>query len=314
LDDPLIVVRGIHFAATAMTVGVLIFLVLVAERAFDAAGVPDAAVVFRTWSRRVGWAGLAIMVISGLSWVALQASAMSGLPFSEAIAPDVLWILVSMTHFGIVSDIRLALAALLAASLLRDGSGRWAGWLTPTLAAGLIVTIASTGHAAATLGAPGTLHLTADALHVLASAVWIGGLLSLAMLLTTARHHDDARWAIIARVATLRFSNLGIVSVGALLATGIVNGWILVGSLAALVGTDYGRLLILKLALFAAMLSVAAVNRLRLTPQLLRTPSPNQTLRRLSLNCIIEIVIGLAIFAVVAALGTLHPAIHTMSP
>src|SRR5436190_15817184 len=104
---------------------------------------------------------------------------MSGLPFSEAIPPDVLWILVSMTHFGIVSDIRLALAALLAASLLRDGSGRWAGWLTPTLAAGLIVTIASTGHAAATLGATGTLHLTADALHVLASAVWIGGLLSL---------------------------------------------------------------------------------------------------------------------------------------
>jgi hypothetical protein len=50
LDDPLIVVRGIHFAATAMTGGVFVFLVLVAERAFGAAGALDAAIVFRASS------------------------------------------------------------------------------------------------------------------------------------------------------------------------------------------------------------------------------------------------------------------------
>jgi copper resistance protein D len=158
------------------------------------------------------------------------------------------------------------------------------------------------------------LHLTADALHVVSAAVWIGGLLSLATLLRTARRHDDARWAMIARVATLRFSNLGIVSVGTLLATGIVNTWILVGSLPALVGTDYGGLLLIKLALFGAMLSVASINRLRWTPRLAQTPLRNQALRRLSRNSIVEIVMGLAVFAVVGVLGTLHPAVHTAPP
>ena len=46
-----------------------------------------------------------------------------------------------------------------------------------------------------------------------------------------------------AQTATLRFSTLGILSVGTLLATGIVNSWYLVGSIPALTGTPYGRLL-----------------------------------------------------------------------
>src|SRR5262249_32401233 len=71
-----------------------------------------------------------------------------------------------------------------------------------------------------------------------------------------------------ARDATLRFSTLGLISVGLLIATGIVNGWILAGSVPALIGTDYGRLLLAKVALFLAMVAVAAVNRLRLTPRL----------------------------------------------
>ena len=67
------------------------------------------------------------------------------------------------------------------------------------------------------------------------------------------------------------------ISVGALIATGIVNGWILAGSAPALVGTDYGRLLLAKVALFLAMVAVAAINRLRLTPRL--------TLAASSLSC-----------------------------
>ena len=61
---------------------------------------------------------------------------------------------------------------------------------------------------------------------------------------------------------------LAIASVAALLGTGIVNAWILVGSLHALLVTEYGRLLMLKLAVFAIMLAFAAVNRFWLTPRL----------------------------------------------
>ena len=42
----------------------------------------------------------------------------------------------------------------------------------------------------------------------------------------------------------------------------------LVGSLQALIGTDYGRLLVLKIALFAGMLAIAAANRFVVTPRL----------------------------------------------
>ena len=51
---------------------------------------------------------------------------------------------------------------------------------------------------------------------------------------------------------------LGIVSVATVLGSGIVNAWILVGSFDALIATPYGRLLMLKIALFAAMLVFAA--------------------------------------------------------
>jgi putative copper resistance protein D len=313
LIDWLIVVRAVHFASTAMTAGALIFLALVAERAFGAADATAAGRTFRTWTRRLAWAGLTITVISGAAWVALQAVAMSGLPFGEAIAPDVLWIVVSKTHFGIVSGVRLALAVFLAASLSLAGSARRTLWIASALAAILLATIAWTGHAAATLGSIGTLHLAADALHVLASGAWIGGLPPLGLLLVLACRHDDPSWATATRDATLRFSTLGFVSVGTLLATGVVNSWFLVGSFQALVATEYGRLLLIKIGLFAAMLSVAACNRLLLAPRL-SLPSQDdlrkKALRCLSLNCFIEMMIGLAIFAIIGALGTMHPAIH----
>jgi putative copper resistance protein D len=57
------------------------------------------------------------------------------------------------------------------------------------------------------------------------------------------------------------FSRVGVASV-ALICSGIVNAWIRVGSFRALLVTDYGQLLLLKLAVFAAMVAFATINRL----------------------------------------------------
>jgi putative copper resistance protein D len=136
---------------------------------------------------------------------------------------------------------------------------------------------------------------------------------ALLLLLREPARHKNQNGPSIALHAAQRFSALGIISVGVLLATGLINSWILVGSLRGLVGTDYGQLVLLKVALFAAMLSVAAVNRMRLTPRLGDPPGslPQvEALRKLKRNIVIEIVIGLGVFAVVGVLGTLHPAIH----
>jgi len=65
-----------------------------------------------------------------------------------------------------------------------------------------------------------------------------------------------------------RFSALGVVMVATIFISGIVNTWNLVGSIEGLIDTAYEPLLVVKIALFLAMVSVAAVNRFRLSPRL----------------------------------------------
>jgi copper resistance protein D len=102
--------------------------------------------------------------------------------------------------------------------------------------------------------------LGADALHLLAAGAWIGGLLALAHIL--AADQEDVGQVL------MRFSGMGYVAVAVLMASGLVNGWYLVGSLAALMGTSYGQLLLVKLCLFAGMLGLALTNRFWLVPSL----------------------------------------------
>ena len=104
----------------------------------------------------------------------------------------------------------------------------------------------------------------------------------------------------------MRFSILGQVSVGTLLATGVFNACILVGSLRALVTTDYGLVLLCKIGLFAAMVCVATVNRFYLTPRL---PDP-AAMGELERNALIEAALGLVILTIVGLLGILPPGSH----
>jgi putative copper resistance protein D len=262
----------------------------------------------------VVWIALTIAVASGAIWLLLQAAAMSGLPVGEAMKPDVLSTVLSQTQFGIVTEIRLGLAVVVAACLAYDRPALADGF-APAAAVGLSAALAWSGHGGSTPGQLGNLHLAADVLHLIAAASWIGGLVPLVLLLVLAWHNPTVEWAAIARDSAERFSILGIVSVATLLATGIVNTWILVGSFNALFVTQYGQLLMLKIMVFAVMLAFAAVNRLALTPRLAGSPESGariEALRRLTRNSVVEIALGLAIFAMVGMLGTLHPAIHLM--
>ena len=236
---------------------------------------------------------------------------------TQVFSDGVLWTVLLHTTFGHDWLMRLALAAVLAAVLCwmspkRAGRSGWT--VAALLAAAFAAALVHSGHAAATSGWLGTFHRAADGLHLIAASAWLGGLLPLALLFAATRRGDIP--LAVARDATLRFSTLGAISVGALLATGIVNGWLLVGGIPALVGTDYGRLLLIKLALFVAMVVIAAFNRLRLTPRLVRAagaaiaPVKGDGLRALARNSMIEATLGLAIVVIVGALGTTPPGSH----
>ena len=92
--------------------------------------------------------------------------------------------------------------------------------------------------------------------------------------------------------------------------TGLVNCVFLVGTFRALVVTPYGKLLMLKIAVFGAMVGLALLNRFRLAPRLRDAAEPGPPLRALCGSVAAEQALGVVILAVVAALGTWEPAIH----
>ena len=307
VDAPLVVVRAVHFAASATTAGALVFRAVVADPALHA--VEEVRPVIDAGTRRLAWSGLAIAFVTGMLWLLLQASAMSGQTFGEALTSGAIVTVLDETQFGLVSEIRLALAILLALCLAFDRR-QSARWLALVTAVGLVAAIAWTGHAASTPSRLGILHLTSDALHLCGAAAWTGGLMSLALALNVLGRHRDDAGPLFQLDLVRRFSLLGMASVAALVISGIVNAWILVGSFRALVLTNYGWILMLKIAAFLAMVALAGVNRLWLTPRL--AGPDGKALRSLARNTVAEIVLALFIFAVVGLLGMLHPAAHLM--
>jgi uncharacterized membrane protein len=103
---------------------------------------------------------------------------------------------------------------------------------------------------------------------------------------------------------------MGYAAVALLAATGAVNTQLLVGSIQALVGTPYGRLLGLKILLFLAMVTVALFNRFRLLPRLRREAQASAAAAALARSVLCERSLGFAILVVVSVLGTWPPAIH----
>ncbi|WP_426437273.1 copper homeostasis membrane protein CopD [Bradyrhizobium genosp. P] len=307
IDGPMVVTRTAHFAASATTAGALIFSGFVAEPALRAA--PQAGALVRKQARAVAWIGLAVAVISGLAWVILLTMSLSDGGVGDALASEALLDVLNLTQFGLVSKVRLALAIVLTICLAFERSASWR-WLALAAAVSLVSSIAWIGHAGSTPNALGYLHLASDVLHLIAASAWIGGLLPLVLLLGAIRSRPG--WSSLELDAIRRFSTLGTASVGTLIVSGFFNAWILVGSLRGLVVTDYGQILMLKLAAFIVMLVFAAFNCFVLTPRLALSSGQarQDALHGLSRNTWIEIALGLSILAMVGVLGSLHPATH----
>lgn len=305
------VFRAAHFAAAVAIFGEFVFALFLAR--------PDDPAAVRRVLRVAAWC-LGVVLVSGVLWLAVQAASMSGVTMA-ALDRGALAAVLTETLFGQTWLVRLAVAGVLAGALvfLRRADGRRAGAAlgAGTLLSGaLLGSLAWTGHAVAENGADRIVHLSADVLHLIAAGAWLGALLPLAGALSHARRAADAAALRSATNATRRFSILGIASVGTLIATGVANAWYTVGTLPALVGTHYGRLLLVKLALIAAMLVLAAINRLRLTPRLglSEDPAPSEpasaAIGALRRNALAEALLGLAVIGVVAVLGVTVPALH----
>lgn len=245
---------------------------------------------------------LVILALGGMAlsalWLLASAAAMTGTPISS---PD--WasaqILLTMTPIGPVLAVRGGALLLTLACLILPQGLRVA--LIPAAVAA--ATLAWTGHAGATEDMAGTLHRAADVAHIWAAAGWIGALAALLHAVVTLRHD-------VQRVAAMLggFALMGTLIVATLIISGAINLVMIVGlaDLPALVGSRYGLLLGAKLALFALMLGLAAVNRWRLTP-LLERGETQRAIAHLRLSLGIETSAAITIIGLVAWLGTLDP-------
>jgi len=311
LADLVAYLRAVHFAATIIAAGVVIFEVTIAAPALAATGgAPDGAIdrLRSRWSWLV-WAGLGVAAVSGAIWLVLLAGNIYAAPIGEVWRNGGVWTVASETRFGQVSLVRLAVAVLLGAFLpiLRRSAGQriWSVGAT-ILSIAVLIGPAWTGHAGATPGIAGEFPLAADAIHLLAAGAWLGGLPPLAMLLAAARRGKDPRWGTVTAIAVRRFSLLGVISVSALLASGIANSWYEVGTINNLFATPYGQLVLIKIGLFAAMVGLASINRFYLTPRL----ATAGTIRRLYHTSLAETGLGFAAVVVVGFLGAMAPPSH----
>lgn len=319
--------RWVLLVSLLVLAGAAGFLALVWGQLIAPPDVVGARFVAR-W-RRIVVAAWAAAVASTVLLYVVQGARAADVPLGEALSSDVLGE-VAETRFGTVSLIRLGLLAACVAVWPavrrsvepRASVGAAAVAVRPTVgvltAAGVLVlallaTPGLSGHAGTT--EPVSLNMTADVLHMVAAAAWMGGLLMIvgAAFPATQDLPEDARARVLAPVVA-RFSDLAVVAVAVLVVSGGVRAWAEVRSLGALTDTDYGVVLLVKLAAVLLILALGAVNNRWTKPRIVEAAAnggpdgarrPVRTLGRLVGA---EVAMGAIVVGITALLVNLPPA------
>jgi copper transport protein len=239
------------FASLALLVGGVAFVVLVWRAGRDSQR-----------ARRLVWAGWIGALASTAVGFVLKGPYAAGLGLADAFDPELLGDVFD-TRSGKVWVAR-ALILLLALPLLRRllpghrpvaEYPLTAGWTLAAalVGAALVATPGLGGHASSGILVP--LAVVADAAHLGAVSIWLGGLAVLFVAFLPRAGADELR-------ATLpRYSQVALAAIVVIVITGTFQSWRQVGSFGALRDTDFGRLLVIKLLLFAVIIVAAAFSR-----------------------------------------------------
>ncbi len=270
----------------------------------------------RSWWRPL-WRGSAGALAIGLLLALIdQGLVATGSPLSDPPSLAVYRRILADSTFGTTWLLRSAfLLALLVVVYLISGRGKTWGWLWTAgtiLGAAMMLTVPLAGHAA---GEPDrSLAIAVDWLHLLAGAVWLGGLPYLAGSIVALRRSSDAEAAQAGAALVGRFSVVALTTMFLLLVTGFGNAALHVAGPRTLRDQDYGVVLIVKHLVVALVLIAAAVNLLVNRPRLQQLAvighlaAIRRQLRATELTVALELILGVAIVAAAAALTELPPA------
>jgi copper transport protein len=297
-------VRWLGLLGQATIAGALIFLLAVQPvvRVPGGSGVP---------ARRFRWlflAALAALAAGHLGAAVVQTMNATRLGAGAALGEPLIDLLGS-TRYGALWLSRSALLValgLIAWTLTRRerlvmprGQGRLL-WAAALLVSALVLLTTSLGSHAAARSGTVSWQVANDWLHLVGTAVWVGGLV--ALLVTLPGLASAGRHALLPVLA--RFSVLAGASVALLALTGILAARQSVGGWDGLTTTDYGTWLILKLVIVAATIGLAAYHLLLIRPAL-EAGAPAADRLRHSLR--LETSLVLAVLAVTAMLTVSVP-------
>lgn len=248
----------------------------------------------------VGLVASGTVAVVAIARLLLQSRAMHG--GSEMWDGALIAPMLTDTNWGRAWLLQMGAAIAAVASFASIRRSRQAAWFVAGVATtALAVGLALSSHAASVprLVAPS---IVANSIHTVAASGWLGNLLVVFLVgLPLAWRLDrDDRWTVIRDVVNA-FSPAALGFGGLAGATGVFMAWTHVGSLAALTGTDYGRVLLLKVGLLSLTALTGAYNWLRVRPTL-----GDQTgALRLRRTAGVEIGIAVLVVAVTAVLVAL---------
>ena len=302
-------IRWLVLLSGLALVGVLAFRLLVSTPVLaeiESEGVVEFRSALSRNTMMLAWTAVAVFLSMSALRLVIQASVVYDTSPLDALAGPV-WSLVSETEWGRLWALRMGFAIATGAVLFAM-RGRVRNTpltlLAIALGAGALLTISKSSHAAALLEI-GSISLLNDFIHMMAVAVWVGGLFSLALDVPTAIRvlsASERRYALSALIP--RFSVVAGLSVAVLALTGIYSAWTQVTVPEAL-DTPYGRTLITKIALVGALLLIAALNLVWVRPRLSGDGRAAYWLRRL---VVAEVIVAALVLLSVGFLTSLEPA------
>lgn len=273
-----ILVKTLAYAATLVAAGSV--LVVVSLRGLSA----DGRAVLRRMAAVTALAAAALSVLR----VPVRASFLMGGSLEGAIDPIMLGI-VADSPLGASVLVRLFGLALILAIVVPMRGARLVALVGALLAC---ASFALRGHA---LGDPRLALGALVTIHIAGLAFWIGAFAPLAR--ATRREGPEAAGAL-----SYEFGRKALWIVAALVAAGVLMLVLLGVATPNALATPYGQAFVVKLALFAGVLGLAALNKLRLTPDL-QSAAPSAA-SRLRQSIWIESILIFAILATTAALTT----------
>ena len=300
----------ILLGALAM-VGGLVFDTLVSRPSLARHGAAETAKsianALTSRSMRLVWTGLGVFLVACVGQLILSTTITQEVSFWQAFGAP-LADMVSGTEWGRVWLWRMAagVAFGLALAGMAFTSDLWRPalqLLAVVLGCAALWTISLVSHGAATADIR-ALALTADFLHLVASAFWVGAVFHFALGVGLLRSLPDADRRECLAVLVPRFSIVAAMSVAVIVVTGVFSGFAQVTAREA-ISTPYGITLIAKVALVLPLLFLGGLNLVWVRPRLRTHSSSGDWLRRFLLG---EAALGILILGAVGMLTSMEPA------